>query len=36
LRARARDEGPRTIRERFSPDEPVAVLRSLYQSLLDK
>ena len=36
LRARARDEGPRTIRERFSPDGPVAVLRSLYQGLLGK
>ena len=36
LRTRARDDGPRAIRERFSPDEPVAVLRSLYQSLLDK
>jgi glycosyltransferase involved in cell wall biosynthesis len=33
LRARARTEGPRAIRERFSADEPVAVLRSLYQRL---
>ena len=33
LRARALAEGPRTIRMHFNADEPVAVLRSLYERL---